>query len=242
MGRVHALRFAAEGASVGCLDVDAASANAVAAEVRAGGGVAHVAVADVADADGMEQAAQALDEALGPPHVVVANAGVTPRAVASVEDTDPEDWQRVLRINLRGAFVTAGVSIDRLRRRNGALVLVSSSAGLCGFAGYASYVAAKHGVIGLMRSLANELGESVRVNALCPGTTDTPILDGEAVAAGLPRDELVRNQARAHLIPRLITPDEISDAVLWLCSDEAAMVTGVALPVDGGFLANRTLI
>jgi (+)-trans-carveol dehydrogenase len=243
MGRRHAERFAAEGAYVGVIDIDADAAQMVADGIRATGARVRAVAADVSDADTLDRAAAQLHAEFGPATVVVANAGVVPGVLATVEDTDPTDWRRVLRVNLTGAFLTARTALPQLREAGGgSLVLVSSAAGLFGFAGYASYVAAKHGVIGLMRSLANEVaGDNIRVNALCPGTTDTPILDREAQALGVSRDALMSAQAHAHLIPRLIEPDEMSDALLWLCSPEAEMVTGVALPVDAGALVKRSL-
>jgi NAD(P)-dependent dehydrogenase (short-subunit alcohol dehydrogenase family) len=121
------------------------------------------------------------------------------------------------------------------------MVLVSSISGLRGYAGAAAYNASKHGVIGLMRTLANELARSnIRVNSVCPGWIDTPMLDAQVEIAGMTRDDAVGLWSRDQLIERLVTADEVSDAVEWLTSTSSAMITGVALPVDGGML-ERTL-
>ena len=118
---------------------------------------------------------------------------------------------------------------------------VASIAGLVAVADRAAYNASKHGVIGLMRTLANELAPiGVRVNAVCPGWVDTPMFDAQVEIAGLTKPEAVTRWAPDQLIERLVTPDEVSDAVLWLLSPAARMITGVALPVDGGML-ERTL-
>jgi NAD(P)-dependent dehydrogenase (short-subunit alcohol dehydrogenase family) len=156
-----------------------------------------------------------------------------------VEQLDPSDWARVVAVNLTGAFHTAKAAIPQLREvGGGSLVLISSTAGLGAGPGYAAYYSSKHGVIGLMRTLANELaGDGIRVNAVCPGWVDTGMVDSQAADAGLTREEAAKLFTGDHLIQRLIRPDEISDAVLWLASPHAAMVTGVALPVDGGHLA-----
>jgi NAD(P)-dependent dehydrogenase (short-subunit alcohol dehydrogenase family) len=125
----------------------------------------------------------------------------------------------------------------------GVLLFISSTVGLCGIGGLGAYVAAKHGVIGLMRTLANEVAsDGIRVNAVCPATVDTPALDSEAEMLGMSREELIESEVRTFLLQRLISPGDVSDAVLWLASEDASMVTGVALPVDGGYLERRILV
>jgi len=244
MGRRHAERLAAEGAAVGCIDIDLAGAENVAAGIRASGGRAEAVRVDVASWSDMEQAAGLLGEALGDVGVVVANAGIVPAHSTGVVETTPETWETVVGVCLTGAFHTAKAALPQLRAGGGgSIVMISSTAGLCGFAEYACYVAAKHGVIGLMRSLANEVAaDGIRVNAVCPGTTDTPALTREAESLGMTRAALVEAEVATHLIPRLVQPDEISHAVLWLASDDARMVTGIEMPVDGGFLVRRALV
>jgi NAD(P)-dependent dehydrogenase (short-subunit alcohol dehydrogenase family) len=239
MGACHAERLARAGARVACFDIDPAAAERVARSIASAGGEAVALAMDVGDWDGVIAAAEAAKERLGPVDSVVANAGVL-GPVASVAELDPVDWEQVLRVNLTGVFHTAKAAIPQLRE-GGGLVLVSSISGLRGYAGAAAYNASKHGVIGLMRTLANELAPiGVRVNAVCPGWVDTPMFDEQVEIAGLSRTEAVTRWAPDQLIERLVTPDEVSDAVLWLLSPSARMIHGVALPIDGGML-ERTL-
>jgi (+)-trans-carveol dehydrogenase len=238
MGRSHAERLAGAGAAVGCIDRDESGLEAVVDAIRAGGGTAAGVRVDVSRWDEVASAAETLRAALGPASVAVANAGII-LGGEHVADLDPEEWNRVIAVNLTGAFHTAKAAIPQLRESGGgALILISSTAGLGAGSGYAAYYSSKHGVIGLMRTLANELaGDGIRVNAVCPGWVDTGMVDSQAADIGLSREEAAELFTADHLIQRLIDPGEISDAVLWLASPASAMVTGVALPVDGGHLA-----
>jgi NAD(P)-dependent dehydrogenase (short-subunit alcohol dehydrogenase family) len=241
MGARHAERLAQAGARVACLDLDGDAAERVAAGIRAGGGAATARAMDVGDWDATSRTAEAMAQELGPAGIVVANAGVL-GPVAAVSELEPTAWSDVLRVNLTGVFHTVKAAIPQMQPRGGAMVLVSSISGLRGYAGAAAYNASKHGVIGLMRTLANELaGAGIRVNAVCPGWVDTPMFDAQVEIAGLPRAEAISRWAPDQLIERLVTPDEVSDAVLWLLSDAARMITGISLPVDGGML-ERTLV
>ena len=240
MGSAYARRFGAEGARVACMDVDADAANAIAAEVSDGTGDGLAVECDVADWKSMTAAAARAGAELGPVDVVIANAGIIGPAAATV-DLDPADWARVIGVNLTGVFHTSKAAVPQLRGRGGSMVLVSSISGLRGYADWSAYNASKHGVIGLMRTLANELaGDGVRVNSVCPGWVDTPMFDVQVEIAGITKDEAVGRWAPDQLVERLISPDEVADAVLWLSSPQAATITGVALPVDGGML-ERTL-
>ena len=238
MGARHVERLAAAGASVGCIDRYEDGLNVLVDRIKGNGGTAEGVVADVSHWSDVSAAADALKRALGPARVVVANAGIVPSG-DFVEHLDPSEWERVLAVNLSGVFHTAKAAIPQLREAgSGSLVLISSTAGLGAGPGYAAYYSSKHGVIGLMRTLANELaGEEIRVNAVCPGWVDTPMVDEQAADLGLSRDAAANLFTADHLIQRLVTPDEVSDAVLWLASPQSSMVTGVALPVDGGLLA-----
>jgi NAD(P)-dependent dehydrogenase (short-subunit alcohol dehydrogenase family) len=240
MGATHAARLAEAGAAVACIDVDRGAAEAVADRIRSDGGTALGVAADVGDWPGMRDAAGRIERELGPVRAVVANAGVV-GPPEPVRDLDPGEWERVVRINLTGTFHTAKAAVPQMAASGGAMVLVSSISGLRGYAGAAAYNASKHGVIGLVRTLANELAaDGIRVNAVCPGWVDTPMFDAQVSTAGLTRTEAIRQWAPDQLIERLVTPDEVSDAVMWLLSDGARMITGIALPVDGGML-ERTL-
>jgi NAD(P)-dependent dehydrogenase (short-subunit alcohol dehydrogenase family) len=240
MGACHAERFARAGARVACLDIDGDGAVATATRIGDSGGHAIGKQADVSDWGSLRPAAEHLRRELGPVTVAVANAGIMMEPLP-VADTDVELWRRVLDVDLTGVFLTAKAAIPQLREAGGgSLVLIASISGLCGYPEFGAYNAAKHGVIGLMRTLANELGrENIRVNAVCPGWVDTPMLDDEAANLALTRAAAVAGWASQHLIERLVAPDEVSDAVLWLASDAAQMITGVSLPVDGGLFERR---
>jgi NAD(P)-dependent dehydrogenase (short-subunit alcohol dehydrogenase family) len=237
MGAACGRRFAAEGAAVGCVDVSG-GVREVAAEIEAGGGTAHAVVCDVSDPAAVEAAAAELEDALGPASVAVVAAGVktTPGPIAEL---DPAEWDRVVAVNLTGVYLTLRATIPRIRRAGGgSIVVIASVAGLEAGPNYAAYDSAKHGAVGLMKAAANELAaDGIRVNAICPGWVDTPMLDAELADMGLNRKDGIPKLAKDHLIKRLVEPGEIAEAVFWLCSPRAAMITGVALPVDGGLLA-----
>jgi NAD(P)-dependent dehydrogenase (short-subunit alcohol dehydrogenase family) len=233
MGAACARRFAAEGAAVGCLDISP-GVNEIAAEIE----TAHAVVCDVGDPAAVEVAAGELEDTLGPASVAVLAAGVktTPGPIAEL---DPAEWDRVVRVNLTGVYLTLRAAIPRIRRAGGgSIVVIASVAGLEAGPNYAAYDSAKHGAVGLMKAAANEVAaDGIRVNAICPGWVDTPMLDAELADMGLDRAGGVAKLADDHLIKRLVEPDEVAAAALWLSSPPAAMITGVALPVDGGLLA-----
>jgi NAD(P)-dependent dehydrogenase (short-subunit alcohol dehydrogenase family) len=159
------------------------------------------------------------------------NAGTTGPS-ASTADYSLDDWNRVLALNLTGVFLGLKHEIPpMLAQGGGAIVNTSSGAGLVGFAGLPAYVASKHGVVGLTRAAALEyVKDGIRINAVCPGSTRTPMLEG--FMGGDPAIE--RAMAQSAPIGRLARPDEIAQAMVWLLSDAASFVVGHALAVDGG--------
>jgi NAD(P)-dependent dehydrogenase (short-subunit alcohol dehydrogenase family) len=237
MGACCARRFAARGDAVGCLDA-APPVLELSAEIERAGGSSHAVVCDVTDPEAVEAATAELEQRLGPASGAVLGAGVKASATP-IAELEPAEWERVLAVNLSGVFLTMKAAIGQLRRAGGgSIVVIASAAGLEVGPGYAAYYASKHGAVGLMKTAANELaGDGIRVNAVCPGWVDTPMFDAEVAELGWDRERGIAEFAGDHLIQRLIEPDEIADAVLWLASPQAAMVTGVALPVDGGLLA-----
>ena len=194
--------------------------------------------ADVTDEAAMAALYQKAEAERGPIDIVVANAGMAGSAPAA--KTTLADWQKTLQVNLTGAFLTVKPALEGMaERRAGRIVFIASTAGLKGYAYVAPYVAAKHGVVGLMRALAAETAKSgVTVNAVCPGFVETDMLE-ESVARIVEKTGRTPEEARASLTRtnpqgRLIQPEEVAATVLWLCSEEAASITGQAISVSGG--------
>jgi NAD(P)-dependent dehydrogenase (short-subunit alcohol dehydrogenase family) len=174
----------------------------------------------------------------GPFDIVIANAGIAESAPAA--KTSLELWNRTIEVNLTGAFLTVKPALGAMRARGwGRIVFIASTAGLKGYAYVAPYVAAKHGVIGLMRALALETASAgITVNAVCPGFTETAILS-ETVERIVAATDRSGTDVRAMLAAnnpqgRFIRPQEVADAVLWLCAGESAAITGQAISVSGG--------
>jgi NAD(P)-dependent dehydrogenase (short-subunit alcohol dehydrogenase family) len=239
MGAAHAQRFAELGDRVGCWDAQGDKLEEVVEGIRAGGGNARAVAADVTDPEAVEAGASRLRDELGPAAVVVANAGIILTG-EHIEELELDAWRRVIDVNLTGAFLTSRAAIPQLREAgDGALVLVSSVCGLTASAGFGAYNASKHGVIGLMRTLANELGpDEITVNAVCPGWVRTPMLGASIRDAGADPADLSTFTAMS-LIERLVEPEEVTEAIVFLASPGARMITGAALPVDGGMMEKR---
>lgn len=198
----------------------------------------HALAADVTDEAAMASAYQQAEAARGPIDIVVANAGSAGSAPAA--RTTLADWRRTLDVNLTGAFLTVKPALAGMAaRKNGRIVFVASTAGLKGYAYVAPYVAAKHGVVGLMRALAAENARTgVTVNAVCPGFVETDMLE-ESIARIVEKTGRAAGEARAGLMAvnpqgRFVQPLEVADAVLWLCREAAASITGQTISVSGG--------
>lgn len=193
-------------------------------------------VADVRDADGLQSAVDQTVATFGGLDVVVAAAGAIAGGPSAWE-TDQAIWSAMIDVNLAGVFNLARAAIpamlDRPEPRSGRFVAVASAAAHVGLPQLAAYTAAKHGVAGLVKALAAELGpHGVTANAVSPGSTETAMLDASATIYDLDGPQVFAEQAR---IGRLLDPDEIAAAIAFLCSAEAAAITGTILPVDGGF-------
>ncbi|EQM30431.1 mycofactocin-coupled SDR family oxidoreductase [Rhodococcus erythropolis] len=243
MGRSHCERLADEGASVIALDVVQAKSELeeTAQAVRERGGVAVTGVADIRDFEDLAAVVADCVAELGGLDVVVANAGVYDTSGPSWT-IDPAVWNRSLDVNLTGAWHTVKACVPHFGD-GGSVVLVSSTAGIKGIAGASHYSAAKHAVVGLARTLANELGaEGIRVNSVHPGSVRTPMIINERVFANLCPDIENPTEADAaavlsarNLLPvPWVDPVDVSNAVLFLASAESRYMTGCQLVVDAG--------
>ena len=256
-GRSHALALAREGADIVALDIgrDAfesvpyplgteAELDETLAAVEALGRRALKGVADVRDLAQIQAVVDTALETFDGIDIVCANAGIGSFFV-SWEITS-QQWQDMIDVNLTGVFNTTRATLPSMieRGEGGSLVLTSSTAGLIGYAHTAHYTAAKHGVIGLMKVLAQELGpHRIRVNAVCPTTVNTPLVVNDATfqlfapdVSNPTADDVREAFAGLNSLPDLpwIEPEDVSEAVVWLCSDAARYVTGLAMPIDAG--------
>ncbi|MET8403886.1 glucose 1-dehydrogenase [Streptomyces sp900116325] len=234
MGLATARAFAEAGAALALADIDGATVEAAVKQLASEG---HQALALTCDVTHEDQVAAAVDrtvETFGRLDMAYNNAGIQiPPADAA--DEAAEIFDLVHAVNLRGIWASMKHELRHMRAQgSGAIVNCSSLGGLVGIPGRASYHASKHGVIGLTGSAALEYApRGIRINAICPGTIDTPMVSDMIAKGELDRTEAEANQP----IGRLGTADEIAQAVLWLCSPGARFVVGVALPVDGGYVA-----
>jgi len=228
IGRAIAERFAAEGASVLAVGRTQSTLDATAEAVRAAGAQASTAALDVADAD----AVAALFEGLSELDVLVNGAGIV--STDTVPNTPVERWDAVFDTNVRGTFLMCKHALPLLRASRGAIVNVASVAGMVGVPNRAAYCASKGAVIALTRAMAiDHVREGVRVNALCPGTTQTPWIERLVAEQGERIEDLEARQP----LGRLGTAEEMADGALYLASAESTFVTGTQLVVDGGMTA-----
>lgn len=232
MGLATAQAFAAASAAVVLADIDEAAAAAEAEKLTAAGHQAIGIGCDVGDAGQVEEAVRRTVDTFGGLHAAFNNAGVMTPTVETA-DADPAEFDRVTAINLRGVWTCMKHELIHMREHNGgAIVNCSSIGGLIGLPGVAIYHGAKHGVIGLTRSAALEYASrGIRINAVCPGTIDTPMVARMVAEDPARMDQLIA----AEPIGRLGRPEEIANAVLWLCSPLSSYVVGHALAVDGGY-------
>jgi len=233
IGRATALAFAAAGARVVVSDVDVAGGEETAAAARAAGGTMHFLRCDVRSGPEVEAlVAHAIDR-FGRLDCAVNNAGIE-GTLAPIGEASEETAARVLDVNLMGVWRCLHAELPRMvAQGGGAIVNTASVAGLVGAGGLAPYVASKHGVIGLTKTAALEYAaHGVRVNAVCPGLIQTPMVDRlEAASPGVTAALLAVKP-----MGRLGSPAEVAAAVVWLCSDAASFTTGHALTVDGGYV------
>jgi (+)-trans-carveol dehydrogenase len=258
MGRSHALAFGREGACLVVCDACKQYSSvpyplstpqelaSLAQEIEQMGRPVIASQTDVTDLAAMQALAEQAQRELGPIDIVVANAGLY--SFAPSWELSEEQWDETVNVDLKGVWITCKVCIPQMMpRRSGKIICIASTAGQKGMENLAHYVAAKHGVIGLVKTLAIELARyNINVNAVCPTSVDTTMCRNQAlydVFAGGPGpqatyEHMLELMNSLNLFPdrNLLPPEAVSSAVLWLASDEARHLTGCALPVDAGYL------
>ena len=233
IGKAIALALAREGAQVVFADIDGSEVESAAAEATAAGGVALSQQVDISRKSETEALISFTHNHFGRLDILVNNAGIYRRG--DIVATDEETWDRMLSVNLKSVYLCSRAAIPIMREQGGGVIInLSSSAGWIAAApGQAAYIASKWGVTGLTKAMATDhLKDGIRVNTICPGPSDTPLMQ-----AAFGAEELDRWSERLP-VGRLGDPAEIADAVVFLCSDEARFVNGVTFPVDGGYTAH----
>ncbi len=235
IGRAAVLAFAEGGARVVFCDVKGERGDELAHAVERGGGQAVFVKADVSRATDVEKLVGQAVSAFGRIDCAFNNAGIEGH-LATTADCSEDNFDRIIAVNLKGLWLCLRYEIQQMLRQSGggAIVNMSSVAGLVGFPSLPAYVASKHGVVGLTKAAALEYAKSgIRVNAVCPGVIHTEMIDR---ITG--RDPAAEQQfVNLEPVGRMGTPAEIAEAAVWLCSKAASFVTGHALAVDGGFVA-----
>jgi NAD(P)-dependent dehydrogenase (short-subunit alcohol dehydrogenase family) len=236
IGRATALLFAREGAAVAVVDVDQANGQAVARTIVEDGGQAIFLRCDVTQAGDCQRAVQQTVDELGGLDILFNNAGIIRRA--SVLETSEEEWDRVMAVNVKSVFLLSKYAIPVMVQAGGGVIINTASGwGLVGGRKAAAYCASKGAVVLLTKAMALDHGQqNIRVNCICPGDTDTPMLRDEARQLGESDDRFLAEAAQRPL-RRIGRPEEIAQAALYLASDASSFVTGTTLVVDGGGLA-----
>lgn len=237
MGKAAALLFAREGATVCVVDYSEKNARATVEQIESAGGRAYALIADLTVETECRRIIHDSAKHMGGIDILWAHAGEP--GPGGFEGIDMNAYERAMNLNVRSAVVSVGEVLPYMRQRQGGSILFTASiSGLVGSQFSPIYSLAKFGIVGLTKSLALSLGsEGIRVNAVCPGPVDTPMLP-EFLARG--GDAAAAEQNKAKFVAgiplgRVAKPEEVAQAALWLASDDASYITGVALPIDGGF-------
>ena len=239
MGKAGSLLFAREGASVAIIDLNEEAAKAVVSEIKAAGGTAYAIRADLSNAQECLGSVAEAAEKLGGIDIFWAHAGIPGTDV--VEDVDLAEFEFAMSVNVRSCYLTVGEAVKHIRKRGGgSVILTASIAGLVGSMLSPLYSAGKFGVVGLGKSLSLRYGpEQIRVNVICPGLTETPMLRGFMGRNATDEQAAATQQKFVGMIPmgRVASAEDIANLALFLGSDESAYITGQAIAVDGGFTA-----
>lgn len=236
IGKAAAIAFAGEGAKVAIVDINSKDGEAAVSEAKARGGDAILISADVSREKEVKAMVDEVMNRWDHLDVLVNNAGIYVQGSAT--ETSAADWERILAVNLTGPFLCTKYAIPAMNKNAGGVIInIASEAGLVGIKGQVAYNVSKGGIIALTRSCAVDLAEfGIRVNSVCPGTTDTPLVQ-EAVNRADDPIQARRQLGEIRPLKRLGTPAEIASAILYLASDEAAYATGSIFSIDGGYTA-----
>jgi 2-keto-3-deoxy-L-fuconate dehydrogenase len=239
IGEAVAVRFASEGARVAIVDRDRGAADRVAGEIGAAGGEAAAFVCDVSRQAQVFDCFGAVQDRYGALDVLVNNAGVT--HVGTVESTAEEDFDRVFAINVKGAYNCLKAAVPAMKGRGGAIVNMASIVSLVGIPDRFAYSMSKGAVLTMTYSVACDyVREGIRCNAIAPARVHTPLVDGFLARNYAGREqEMFEKLSKVQPIGRMGRPDEVAALALFLCSDDAAYITGCAFPLDGGFVNLR---
>jgi NAD(P)-dependent dehydrogenase (short-subunit alcohol dehydrogenase family) len=238
IGRASTLAFAREGAKVIVSDVDFTGGEETVRLIQTAGGAATFIQADVARAAEVEALVKKGVETYGRLDCALNNAGIQGDLRQTAECSE-ENWNRIIAINLTGVWLCMKHELAyMLHQGSGVIVNTASNFGLVGSPGMPAYSASKHGVVGLTKTAALEYAKAgIRVNAVCPGPTQTPLVDRILSQQPQLASQIVEAIKAREPAGRMGQPEEIAEAVIWLCSEAASFVTGIALAVDGGFVA-----
>lgn len=243
MGAATCLTLAKEGADIAALDICGTRESGFGQrrqleetieKVRKLGGRAILLVGDVTQENQVKAAINKTMDEFGKIHILVNSVGFV--RFGLVQEMSYEDWRKVFDVNIHGVFLTCKYTVPVITKQNwGRIVNISSDGGLRAIPRYSAYCAAKSAVIGLTQALANEVGKyNVTVNAVCPGATVGEFFDSQAQPLNMTREELVKAAISRNIVQKLITPEDVANAIVWLCTDEARFVTGHSLCVDAG--------
>ncbi len=236
IGRAIAMTFARSGASVALVDIDSGAGTEVQNAILSAGGKALFCQADVANRRDCVQAVSKTVATFGGLNILVNSAGIIRRA--TVLETTEEEWDKGMAVNVKSIYLLSSEAIPIMEQSGGGVILnIGSGWGLVGGTRAALYCASKGAVIQLTRAMALDHGQqNIRVNCICPGDTDTPMLESEASQLGLPGGSL-QEDARERPLGRIGIPEDVAQAALFLAGDAASYITGTTLVVDGGGLA-----
>jgi NAD(P)-dependent dehydrogenase (short-subunit alcohol dehydrogenase family) len=234
MGRATALLFAREGASIIASGRDASRGSALLDEIRGGGGRAEFVPGDVSLPQTSERLVETAVRAFGGLDTIVCFAGML--GLGSITGVTPDIWRQTLAVNLDAIFYLLRAGLPAMQARGGGAVVIGGSiAALKGFPNHAAYCASKGALLALVRQAAIDYGPHIRINVLCPGPVDTPLIWDSAAAFPDP-SRAVADVAQKTIMKRLGSPDDIARAALFLASTESGWVTGTSLTIDGGIM------